>query len=296
VRSPTSPRLAGSTPRPLALQELPPLPQVAVRVLDVLARESGTIQEVVEALRLDPAFGAEILRLANSAAYAGRSRADSLKEAVLRLGNEPIRALTLTVALRSLLGRARPGPFHHATWQHSLAGAFIARSLAPGFDLDADRGYTAGLLHDVGRLALLLAHPRDYAALALAAERDRAPIRELEQARFELDHTEAGRVVASEWGFPEELVEAVARHHDADPPGRAGPPGSHPPGLPPGRRDGLPGAPERADVDDRRAAPGGPGPPPDPVGPRPRRPGRGHRPAGTGRLTDQSGIRSSSNR
>jgi HD-like signal output (HDOD) protein len=81
-----------------------------------------------------------------------------------------------------------------------------------------DRAYTAGLLHDVGRLGLLVAHPAEYSKLLTVTEQNSLDVLEMERKLFDLDHCQAGRRLMAEWKFPEEFHEIAARHH-ADPAG-----------------------------------------------------------------------------
>jgi putative nucleotidyltransferase with HDIG domain len=189
-----------------------------VRVLDVLSREEAGADEIAGVLRLDPAFGAQVLRLANSAAYGAAVRIASLAEAVLRLGTERLRALVMTVGLSLYLRGVRKQQAHRACWQHSVACAFVAEEIGATCGLGREHAYTAGLLHDVGRLALLVGYPRAYADLVAASRQGGLALLEAERAMFDVDHCEAGLHLARDWGFPEALCEVIARHHDEPPP------------------------------------------------------------------------------
>ncbi|MBK9166185.1 MAG: HDOD domain-containing protein [Bryobacterales bacterium] len=206
--------------RPWVLKSLPPFPSVAMRLLEVLAQEKLHIKDVVELVRMDPAFGAEILRLANSAAYGFRSQIDSLSHAMVLLGTERVRSLTLTVAMNTYLKRAFRDEDLRACWHHSLATAFLSGTLAAPASMNMDRAYTAGLLHDVGRLALLAGYPVEYSNLIAVANENHLDIMAVERGMFDIDHAEAGRWLADEWRFPTELRDVIATHHLADPKGR----------------------------------------------------------------------------
>lgn len=204
--------------RPWAVRGLPPFPQAAMQVMDVLSRENAGAHHVASALRLDPAFGAQVLRLANSAAYGGATRIDSLPQAVLRLGTDRLRTLVMTAGLSLYLRGARRQHAHRTCWQHSVACAFVAEEIGTACGFARDQAHTAGLLHDVGRLALLVGFPRAYSDLVAAAQQDALSLLEAERAMFDVDHCEAGHHLAEEWRFPPDLTEVIARHHDQPPP------------------------------------------------------------------------------
>jgi putative nucleotidyltransferase with HDIG domain len=212
------PASAASDPRPWATTRLPPFPAVAVRLLAILDKEDASHRDVAALLRTDPAFGSEVLRMANSAAFIGHGGVSGLSEAVLRLGTRTLSAVAMTVGLRAYTRNSAKAPAHRAAWQHSLATAFVGEALARAAQLPAERVYTAGLLHDVGRLALLAAYPREYSRLLTGARDPQDSLVEVERAMFDLDHTEAGAHVARAAGFPDPLPETIAGHHAAQPP------------------------------------------------------------------------------
>jgi putative nucleotidyltransferase with HDIG domain len=203
------------TSRPWALEGLPPFPPVATRILEVLSQEDAVLVQIAELIRMDAAFTAELLRLANSAAYGFASRIDNVARAIMLLGTERVKALTMTVALGVYTSRGKKDEALRRCWLHSLATAFLADELAPGCSLNRDRAYTAGLLHDIGRLGLLVTYPKEYANLIAVAAENSMDVLEVERAMFDIDHCEAGAWLAKDWNFPEELQEAIGSHHSA---------------------------------------------------------------------------------
>jgi len=95
-----------------------------------------------------------------------------------------------------------------------LACALLTEELARSCSKFEERAYTAGLLHDVGRLGLLLAHPAGYAELLRNATRNALELLDCEKQLLGMDHCEAGRLLAAQWNLPEELQIVAARHHD----------------------------------------------------------------------------------
>lgn len=198
---------------PAAIEALPPFPQVALLVLELLSDPESETREVVETLHLDGAFAAEMLRVANSSLFAFAREIRTVRHAVTILGHHRLRALTMTVALRVYLMKNVDENTLRDAWSHSMACALVAEQLAQPCQMGADAGYAAGLLHDVGRLALIAASPADYAGFLEAAQRHQGDILELERERFSMDHCEVGLLLAEEWKLPTDLGLAAARHH-----------------------------------------------------------------------------------
>jgi hypothetical protein len=102
-----------------------------------------------------------------------------------------------------------------------LACAVLTEELAHACAIRDDRAYTAGLLHDVGRLGLLLAYPAEYAEILRNFDRTALELLDCEREGLGMDHCEAGRMLASHWGLPADFRIIAARHHD--PPGNSRP-------------------------------------------------------------------------
>jgi len=183
-------------------------------VLQLLAREEAPLQEVINLIRTDAAFSAGILRAANSALFGLRSRVETVRHAVVVMGADRVRALTLTVALGSHLRAALRIEALRRCWCHSVACALLSEELAALCSLSQDRAFTAGLLHDLGRLALLVVYPIRYADVVLVSEENAFDLRQTERDLFDIDHCEAGRWLMQEWYLPGEYQEIAAHHHD----------------------------------------------------------------------------------
>ena len=203
------------TSRPWALEGLPPFPPVATRILEVLSQEDAVLRQLTELIRMDAAFTAEVLRLANSAAFGFASKVDNVARAIVLLGTERVKALTMTVALGMYTQAAKKDQVMRSCWLHSLAAAFLADDLAAACGLNKDQAYTAGLLHDIGRLALLVAYPAEYSNMAAVAQENSIDVCEVERGMFDIDHCQAGEWLAKEWNFPDELLGAIGNHHNA---------------------------------------------------------------------------------
>jgi len=207
----------GTTPEPTqhwALRELPPFPSIAVKLLQLLSDEEVQVKKLIELLRSDAALSAELLRRANSAMYGARTQVSSLQHGLVLLGFDQVRSLAMAVALGSYVKSAMRIAALRRCWRHSLATALLSERLAKAISFENDRAYTAGLLHDIGLLGLMVNYPKEYANLLLVSCENGFDIRVTEQAMFDVDHCEAGAWLARQWSFPPEILDSVRRHHD----------------------------------------------------------------------------------
>ena len=204
---------------PWAHLRLPPFPQVAVRVLQLVNNENVQLHRLSDLISSDPAFASEVLTVANSALYALRYPANSILQAVAVLGGNALEGMCITVGVRAYLGKSMAQPAMKVLWRHNLACAIVADRLAAHGPLDKEIAYTAGILHDIGRAALAVVQPREYAEL-LARHRGTAEsMLEEERVLFGLDHCETGLRLIDSWHLPSEFKAAVAHHHGAADPG-----------------------------------------------------------------------------
>lgn len=204
---------------PSALTGIPAFPPIALRLLRLISSEDVALGEVIELLRADAAFSAEILRRANSSLFGARQQIHSLQHALVVLGLRRLRSLTMTVASGMYMKSALRIEELRGCWRHTVASALLTEHLARLCSIHEDVAYTAGLLHDVGRLGLLVAHPQEYAAMLRSAAK-KAPedqefdLLDYEKETFGMDHCAAGNLLAEEWALPEEFRVITGRHHD----------------------------------------------------------------------------------
>jgi putative nucleotidyltransferase with HDIG domain len=200
---------------PWANLRLPPFPQVAIRVLQLASKENAQLQQLSDLISSDPAFASEVLTVANSLLYAPRYPSTSILQAITVLGANTLQGMCVTVGVRAYLGRAMSHPAMRGLWRHNLACAIIAQRLAEMGFIDKDTAYTAGILHDVGRMALAVIQPRGYAELLDKHHGSALSILDAERDLFGWNHCEAGRQLISGWKLPESFESVVACHHEA---------------------------------------------------------------------------------
>lgn len=198
---------------PVKLCNLPPLNAVASQVLALTADPEIDLRQISKVVEGDPAFAADILFLANSSLFGFPSRMHSLRHAMALLGLERIKALAVTVAMRGFLGK--PNPLIHQCWRHSVACALVCEELSAIFNISGDRAYTAGIMHDIGRLGLLKTYPKEMGQVLTGQYQDTADVLRAERGAVEVDHARAGAWLVEHWTLPKDFSEVCEHHHDA---------------------------------------------------------------------------------
>lgn len=202
------------------LKWLEPFRPVVVELVRVVSEDEVKFHEIAQLIRSDAAVSAEVLRIANSPLLGSWGRVNSVLHAVVMLGLERLKGLVLTLALRNSLSRALEVPALLRCWRHNLACGVLSEHLAGMYFLPKDPCFTAGLLHDVGRLALLGSFPSEYVEALKLADHYNLDMLECERGVFGLDHCEAGEWLVEKWGFPEEFRQITGRHHEEPSAGR----------------------------------------------------------------------------
>ena len=188
----------------------------AVRVLMLVDDPNVTIHKVGEAIETDPAFTAQIMRLANSAYYGLSGRVGNINFAVTIIGFAAVRSLAAMAAAGvTASGVKTPAEF----WAHAASTAAGASAVASRFGIPTADCFAAGLLHDVGMVFLQQIDPDRHNALLVEHGSHGAGLVEAERRVFGMSHAEAAAHVLRTWKFPQRFVDAVAGHHDpeADP-------------------------------------------------------------------------------
>ncbi len=201
-----------------AMQRLPQFPSLATKLLRLLSHDDVDVRSIVNLIRSDSAMTSELLRIVNSPVYSFAGRISSIQSAVTLLGFDTVKSFALTVSMRSFLQASLRIDLLRRIWRHSLACAIVCEELSAACSpvrRSDDRAYTAGLLHDIGRLCLFVEHPAEYGELLSKGARNDCEMLGKEEEMFGANHCEVGAWLASNWGFPEELQGITAQHHGA---------------------------------------------------------------------------------
>jgi len=193
--------------------DLPPFPAIAIEAIRLLSSDEVPLKQLGDLLRADQVFTARILRLANSPLLGFGCEVKSVVQATTLLGAERIKSLVLTAGLKSYLAKPLRLPPLRQCWRHSLACAVIAGKLGLASLMEEGFAYSAGLLHDIGRVGIMTTQPIAYARFLETAEGSGAQLLDQERELFGMDHCEAGQWLAESWKLPQAFGVVAALHH-----------------------------------------------------------------------------------
>lgn len=200
-----------------AVRQLPSLEPVVVRLLASFEDSDVDTNVLAHEVAQDQALVARVLRLANSSFYGLQARVGSLREAVMVLGFRNVRAAVVAIVVtRCFVARNVPGFDFVTFWKHSTAVGIAAREIARRCRRPEDVAFTAGLVHDIGVLALLSVAPAEMAEVLAYGRQHGCKIRDAERALLGIDHSEVGACLARQWQWPASLGDSIALHHEPD--------------------------------------------------------------------------------
>jgi putative nucleotidyltransferase with HDIG domain len=196
---------------------LPTMPSHLFQLNAMLGASPVDLKQVSTLIRSDPSLTAQLLRLCNSALFNLRRRVTRVEEAAILMGIERLRNLAFTCYLIQLSCEQLPGEQVEMFWTHSLIVAMLSERVARRLNLEeCDQAYLGGLLHDVGKLPLLMVAAEEDTAAAVWLKGDSAESLGLEREYFGLDHCEVGRWLGINWNFDQVLVEVIESHHQPE--------------------------------------------------------------------------------
>jgi len=199
----------------LLIARLPAMPQILIKLLAHLQADDLGMPELAALVAKDAGMTGKILTVANSSAYHRNGRQANLEQAMVALGTDMIKTLVIS---DSVFQTFNSFPNSGATdlrafWKNSLTAAVLARDLARRIDYaQPEEAYLAGLLHNVGRLALLATAPKEYAFNFTA--RDDEDLCAVEQRTLQITHAEAGAWLIERWQLDSFLADSVLYHHE----------------------------------------------------------------------------------
>ncbi len=205
--------------RRTAIDALPPLPAVALRVMQVAQDPKSSASDLALVISADPGLSARILRISNSAAYRRSRDVTSVQEALVVLGFVQARNVAISSAITSAYAPDSLNALFRisAFWRHSLAVAFKASELAGATRrLDVPSAFTAGILHNMGRLAMFHSDPAGVDQAVADAMQEGISLEEAEHQMLQYNHAELGGALAIKWKLPPDIVAAISQHHSAD--------------------------------------------------------------------------------
>ncbi|CAN7601914.1 HDOD domain-containing protein [Pseudoduganella sp. LjRoot289] len=191
------------------------MPQILIKLIEHLQADDAGMPELAALIAKDAGMTSKILSVANSSAYHRNNRAVGLEQSLVSLGTDMIKTLVIS---ESVFQTFNSFPHSGSTdlrafWKSSLTTAVLARDIARQLDYpQVEEAYLAGLLHNVGRLALLATAPKEYTFNFTA--RDDEDLCAVEQRTLQITHAEAGAWLIERWNLDSFLADSVLYHHE----------------------------------------------------------------------------------
>jgi len=194
----------------------PGMPGAASKLLALLNNTETPLAEIEAILRYEPGLTANVLRLVNSAYFGFSKKIGSVRQAILLMGWKRLTQLVVASCVSAIMDKPvsgydlAPGDL----WRHAVAVAVASEGLGKLLKVGGvEEIFTAGLLHDVGKMVLGRFVEEHRVAMEVESYRERS-FEQVEREIFGMDHAEVGAMILSQWGLPEDLVLAVQYHHE----------------------------------------------------------------------------------
>ena len=214
----TPPRIAALAPLEefvASVEHLPLFTGIAAQLIRSVDDESMTATELARQISTDPALVAQLLRLVNSPYYGLRRSVATVSDAIAVLGLNLVRRVVIAAVLqRPLFAYLHDTRVARDFWRHNLLCGLLSRHLHQRKRLNGEVAYIAGLLHDVGRLVMLLKYPQEVDAMLDDRSVNDATALERERARFGFDHALVGAALLELWDVPNPMVVCAGLHAD----------------------------------------------------------------------------------
>lgn len=201
------------------IESFPSLPSTVAEVMNVVNNPDSSAKELTQAILPDQSMCVAILKIANSALYGRPKKVSSLETAITVLGFNEIENIVLSKSVLNSFSSAfqRNDAVISDYWDHSFTCALAAKIIAEHCNISAPgRFFMGGLIHDIGKLAMLLTFPEEYSADKWLSGFSSAEKLEEERQQFSITHQEVGGRILKKWNFPEQLVNALQYHHNPE--------------------------------------------------------------------------------
>jgi HD-like signal output (HDOD) protein len=193
------------------IAELRPLPGVASAALRITDSDRFSAHELAKVISADQALTAKVLRLSNSAYYGFPRRIGTVRDAIVLIGFRAVRSAVLASSVMQVHRDPRSIDYR-GFWRFSVTVGVLAELVAQSERGPFEEAFTAGVLHNIGRLALDQHLPQLFHECRRRSEREHMSLHEAERAVLGYTDAELGAALASHWNFPRELADAVAHH------------------------------------------------------------------------------------
>lgn len=192
------------------IKNLPTLPGIVFKLTKMAEDPDTTTEQMGKVISKDHILAAKLLKLVNSAFYGFPQRISSLNSAIILLGFNVIKSLIISASIFEFMEDQDV-----ELWEHSLGCAVVSNVLAKRLDVsDAEEVSTAGLIHDIGKVAIKMELPKEYEKINKMVSEQQVSMLKAEREVLGLDHAEVGGWMAKSWNLPDKLIEPIASHHN----------------------------------------------------------------------------------
>lgn len=198
------------------VKSVPSLPSVVMKLRKYLNDPEVSFDELAQVIQYDPGLTANVLQLANSAYFGWAGTISSVKEAITRLGTNRVFQMVLCMSVAPLVSKPIKGYDINAgaLWEHSIAVAVCAEQLALALKMEkSENAFTAGLLHDMGKVVLGTFVEVDDEPIREIVHSDNLSFDEAEKMVLGIDHAEVAAVLLEDWKLPTDVIEVARWHH-----------------------------------------------------------------------------------
>ena len=201
------------------VQLLPPMPHVAAKLSGMLNDPKVAVNDLVETVKYDLVLTARLIKMSNSAYSGGGGNITSIKDALVRLGTKQVYGFVVSTVVQPLMNKPLEGYGLGSgdMWRHSVATATAAEALEVKLSgKQRETAFTAGILHDIGKLAMNTFVHQESESLNYSAHQGKHSFERQEAELLGMNHNEAGSRLLDLWGLPQELVAVALWHHEPD--------------------------------------------------------------------------------
>jgi len=200
----------------VAKSDISSIKQIVTGVLRIIKNERSSAKDLKDIIERDPPLCARLLKLANSAYYGYSKKISDIQEAIVCIGFDAVKELALSQKVCELFmnEETREGYSRWSLWRHSSAVAICSKMIyRREFRKHGNDIYVAGLLHDIGIIVEDQFFPELFEKALRSAAQEKRNLYEVEIQTLDINHPEIAKAVSEDWGFPDELVQAIAFHH-----------------------------------------------------------------------------------
>lgn len=201
-----------------SIDSLPTLPDVVCKLITLVQDENTSASDLCTLISYDQAISLRLLKVANSAYYGFLKEVGTIKHAIVILGFDEVRRLSLGIALFNCMQKtgSETSLVMDDFWRHSVGSSLAAQGICTKLDVECDIITTASLLHDIGKLVADNLFSGEYKIILEKAKTENLPTETVEKEILGFSHADVGFWLGSKWQLPSSLLLPIAYHHQVD--------------------------------------------------------------------------------